>query len=192
MATVILLHSALGKTRHVQDWADILTQDDHDVRAPDLYGGVTFTDLDQGVAHADSLGGPLALAERARAAAADVEEPLVYAGFSLGAAVAQACALADERAVGLVMMHGGLNPAWLNVEVWPARLAAQLHWSDREPWAEPEENAALMALAGEACEEFRYEATGHLFGFQGWPDYDSEESHRMYERVADFMGACDI
>lgn len=191
VATVVLLHSALGLTPHVEQWAEALRADGHEVLTPDFYGGEAFDDLNAAVSFADAEGGPPYFAELVEEQLPPLPGPLVYMGFSLGAAVAEIVALQDERAAGLVMVHGGIDPAWVKCEIWPSRLAAQLHWAPDDFWAEPDENSALMVLAGGACEEFRYAADGHLFAFEGWPDYDSEASHQLFERVTDFLSDID-
>lgn len=190
MANIVLLHSALGLTRHVQDWATTLRGDGHTVVTPDLFDGLTFTDLDDGVAHVDSEGMG-AWVSKARTLTAGLSGPRVYAGFSLGGAVAEVLALTDPDAEGLIVMHGAIAPAWFDIDAWPADLAAQLHYARDDEWADPDDNAAFMALAGDACEEFVYPGSGHLFGFEGWREYDSEASHLMFERVGDFLAQFD-
>ncbi|WP_061961201.1 dienelactone hydrolase family protein [Demequina flava] len=191
MTTVVLLHSALGPTEHVQQWSRALRADGHEVLTPDFYDGVEFDDLDHAVTFADAEGGPLHFAELTAQQLTRLPGPIVYMGFSLGAAVAEILALEDDRAEGLVMVHGGIGPAWVNCEMWPSRLSAQLHWSRQDFWAEPEDNAALMVMAGGLCEEVLYDAEGHLFAFEGWDDYDAEDSHRLYEHVTDFLAGLD-
>ncbi|WP_284328279.1 hypothetical protein [Demequina litorisediminis] len=58
MATVILLHSALGLTSQVRDWAESLETEGHTVHTPDLFAGRTFTDVDSAVDFADGEGEP--------------------------------------------------------------------------------------------------------------------------------------
>lgn len=190
MTTVVLLHSALGLTRHVRDWSEAISGDGHVVLTPDLFGGVTFADLDTAVDHVDSAGMEHWVAV-AREAVRTVRGPRVYAGFSLGGAVAEALALTDPDASGLVVMHGAVNPAWFGVAAWPGGLEAQLHYAASDPWVDPDENAAFMALAGEACQQFVYPGAGHLFGFEGWHEYDDEASHRMFEAVTEFVEELD-
>lgn len=191
MTTVVLLHSALGLTRHVHDWADALRSDGHHVETPDMFGGETFHDLDTAVTFADGEGGPPAFTRPVIAQIRDIDGPVVYAGFSLGAGVAQLLAMRREDAAGAVLMSGLVSPAWLEGEEWPAGLPAQLHRAAQDEWVTDDEAAALVAFTGGACEEFVYPGDGHLFGFEGWPDYDDEASHRMFEHVSDFLGGLD-
>ncbi|MFN3866514.1 MAG: dienelactone hydrolase family protein [Demequina sp.] len=191
MATVVLLHSALGLTHHVHEWADALRADGHHVVAPDMFGGETFLDTDPAVAFVDAQGGPPAFVDAVIAQTVDLDGPRVYAGFSLGAAVAEILALTRPDATGLIVMHGAISPAWIGVDTWPPGLRAQLHNASQDPWLEPEEDAAFLTLAGGACETFVYEGDGHLFAFEGWREYDAEAAHLMHERVADFLASLD-
>jgi dienelactone hydrolase len=191
MATVILLHSALGLTRHVHDWADALRSEGHHVETPDLFGGQTFGDPDTAVTFADGEGGPPAFVNAALAQIRDTDGPVVYAGFSFGACVAQLLAMRRDDAAGLVMISGLIAPHWLDGEEWPAGLPAQLHRTAGDEWVSEEEAQALLAFAGGDCEDFVYPGDGHLFAFEGWPEYDADSSHRLYERVNDFLGTID-
>ncbi|MFV0633884.1 dienelactone hydrolase family protein [Demequina sp.] len=191
MATVVLLHSALGLTSHLHAWADALREDGHHVVTPDLFGGRTFADLETAVAYVDSEGGPPAFIAAATAQTVDLGGPRVYVGFSLGGAVAEILALTRGDASGLVVLHGALSPAWFGVDAWPDGLTAQLHYASRDPWVEPEENAAFLALAGDACEEYVYDGDGHLFAFEGWHEYEAQNAHRLYEHVTDFLASLD-
>ena len=100
MAQVVLIHSALGLTDHVGDWAYMLRADGHHVVTPDLFGGRTFTDLDAAVEFVDAEGGPPAFLAQAVAQSARLKGRRVYAGFSLGGAVAEVMALTRDDAAG--------------------------------------------------------------------------------------------
>jgi len=191
MATVILLHSALGLTRHVHDWADALRADGHAVETPDMFGGETFHDLDAAVAFVDSEGGPPTFVHAVASQIHDVDGPVVFAGFSLGGGVAEILALTRADASGLVVMHGTLSPAWFGIDSWSPGLRAQHHYMADDPWVEREEREAFAALAGDALEEFVYPGDGHLFAFEGWHEYDAEAAHRLYERFTEFVSELD-
>ena len=53
MAEVLLFHHALGLTSGCRSFADELRAAGHVVHTPDLYEGKTFTDLADGVRHAE-------------------------------------------------------------------------------------------------------------------------------------------
>lgn len=191
MATVVLLHSALGLTHHVREWADSLRADGHHVVVPDMFGGETFHDTDTAVAFVDAEGGPPAFVSTVLSQTIDLDGPRIYAGFSLGGAVAEILALTRPESVGLIVMHGAMSPAWFGVEAWPDNLRAQLHYAADDPWVEADENEAFLALAGDQCETFIYEGDGHLFGFEGWEEYDADAAHEMHEHVTDFLAELD-
>ncbi len=187
MAEIVLLHSAFGLDSDVRAWAENLRAEGHHVTTPDMYRGDVFNTLDEAVATADTR----SLVDYA----ADVREDLgapaagrVYAGFSLGAGVAQILALTDPDARGLVLMHAAVAPHWIEIDAWPAELRAQLHYSAGDPWVETPDVEALAAFAGPAAlETFVYPGAAHLFGFERLADYDAVSAHLMWGRVCDFV-----
>jgi dienelactone hydrolase len=189
MADVVLFHSALGLTSHLDAWVTRLQGEGHRVVAPDLFGGRTFTDLDAAVDFVDAQGGPPAFVDAALAGAAPLTGARVYMGFSLGGAVAETLALTQPDARGLVIMHGAMSPAWIGVTQWPDGLSAQLHYAADDPWVEPDENAAFLDLAQGACEEFVYPGSGHLFAFEGWTEHDAKATDLLMARVSSFLTA---
>ncbi len=56
MAEVLFFHHALGLTSGVHSFADRLRAAGHVVHTPDLFEGRTFATVDEGVAHAKSIG----------------------------------------------------------------------------------------------------------------------------------------
>lgn len=190
MTQVVLFHSALGVTEHVHAWAEHLRAEGHEVFTPDLFDGRTFDDIGEGVELVDSVG-LLGWVDKATTAIAGVKGPRVYAGFSMGAAIGEVLALRDERAHGVVVMHGAVSPEWVQVTQWPAQLRAQLHTATGDPWREADEDAAFVELAGPACEAFEYDVDGHLFAFEGWREYREEAAGLMFQRVSDFLAEFD-
>ncbi|WP_211355151.1 hypothetical protein [Blastococcus colisei] len=81
MAEVLLFHHALGLTPGIRSFADRLRAAGHVVHVPDLFEGRTFTDLSDGVAHAQQIGFGTVV-ERGIRAASGLPDELVYAGFS--------------------------------------------------------------------------------------------------------------
>ncbi|WP_084039136.1 dienelactone hydrolase family protein [Demequina sp. NBRC 110053] len=187
MATIVLLHSALGLTSHVHAWAEALRDDGHVVETPDLFGGETFHDLQSGVAFADGHGGPPVFVEPAIAQIRDIDGPVVYAGFSLGACVAQLLALRRDDAAAAILVSGLISPEWLESEAWPPGVPGQLHRTESDEWCTTEEAEALIAASGGELVDFVYPGDAHLFAFEGWSEYDSEASHQLFEHVTDFL-----
>ena len=105
MANVLMFHHAQGLTSGLQAIADRLRDAGHEVTTPDLYDGRTFPTVNDGVAHAKSLGFA-ALLEAGIAAADGLPHDLVYVGFSLGCMPAQALAQQRAGAVGCALFHG--------------------------------------------------------------------------------------
>src|SRR5689334_682244 len=96
MADVLLFHHALGQTKGFTAFADELRQAGHTVHTPDLYGGRTFTTIEDGMAYAGKIGFPDAIIDAGVREAERLPSALVYAGFSLGVLPAQK--LAQTRA----------------------------------------------------------------------------------------------
>src|SRR5690606_30182149 len=107
MARILLLHSILGLRPAVHQAADRLRAAGHEVEVPDLYDGRVTDSEEEGIKIKEEIGRD-ELLRRAVAVAAPLvgDGGLVYAGFSLGAALAQNLALADDKAGGLLLMHG--------------------------------------------------------------------------------------
>ncbi len=187
MTHIVLFHSGLGLTQHVLDFAEVLRADGHEVTTPDLYDGEVFDNLADGVAKRDAVGIP-ELSGRAAAAVEDLPAELLYMGFSLGAASAQALAFTRPGALGAVLMHACLPPAMLGIEAWPAHLRVQVHRAEADPWVEEAAVEALASLApAGACESFVYPGGTHLFGFDGYEDYDADSAALMTRRVCAFV-----
>lgn len=127
---IMLFHSAYGPRPAVRAAADRLRAAGHEVWTPDLFDGATFETAEEGMAHQDAIGKDELLKRAVLAAAPYSERGLVYAGFSLGASVAQTLALGDERARGLLPLHGTSDLA-PNVAV--DGLPVQLHVAEPDP-----------------------------------------------------------
>ena len=93
-------------------------------------------------------------------------------------------------ALGVVLMHACLPPAMLGIEAWPGALKAQIHWAEADPWVDAMAVDALADLAPTgACERFEYPGGTHLFGFDGYEDYDADAAALMTQRVRAFVAA---
>jgi hypothetical protein len=108
MTEVLLFHHALGQTPGFVAFAERLREAGHTVHTPDLYEGRTFTELDAGVAFAEEVGFPEIIA-RGVAAAADLPDAIVYAGFSLGALPTPRLRTSLRRS-GLSGLRPGVRP----------------------------------------------------------------------------------
>ncbi|MFE0460585.1 dienelactone hydrolase family protein [Kitasatospora sp. NPDC058965] len=188
MAQILLLHSAYGLRPAVHQAADRLRAAGHGVSVPDLYDGRTFEDVEEGMAYKEELGSEELLRRAVTAAAPLLADGtrLVYAGFSLGASLAQNLALADEHALGLLLLHGTSDIR----EDAQTELQVQLHLADPDPF-EPEDwqNAWYLGMrkAGAEVEVHRYRGAGHLYTDPELPDYDAEAAERTWAVALDFL-----
>lgn len=189
MAQIVLFHSAYGLRPAVHAAAERLRAAGHDVHTPDLYDGKTFDSVEEGMAHREEITTDELLHRAVRAVAPLLTpegEGLVYAGFSLGGAVAQNLALADERACALVLLHGTSDLR----EDASTDIPVQLHIAEPDPF-EPEDwlNAwyLRMVRAGADVEVHRYHGAGHIYTDPELPDYDAEAAERTWAAVLAFL-----
>jgi dienelactone hydrolase len=186
MTTVLLFHHAQGQTAGFFAFADELRKAGHMVDAPDLYDGKTFGDLDEGVAYAKQVGFGEVL-RRGTAAAEDLPDAIVSAGFSLGVMPAQSLAQTRPGARGAILYSAAM-PASEFGSSWPEGVPLQIHMMDRDPWAE-EDRPAAEALVEEVddAELFLYPGSGHLFADSSLDDYDEQAAGLLKERTLAFL-----
>src|SRR6478609_6435201 len=125
MAEILLLHHVQGLTPGLIDFAAGLRSAGHTVHTPDLFDGRTFATIEQGLAHAKSVGFAT-LHERASGAAAPLPEALVYLGFSIGVMDAQRLAQTRAGAAGAVLLDS-CAPLGEFAPGWPAGVPVQIH-----------------------------------------------------------------
>jgi dienelactone hydrolase len=184
MAEVVVFHHALGLTDAVRRFADALRAAGHTVYTPDLYDGRTFDTIDDGMAHSDEFGGPMAIVDRARAAVASLPSAAVYIGFSLGVLSAQALAQTRAGARGAVLCYSALplgecGHNW--PATWPNGVRLQLHILDGD---EDFQVAQQLATTVSGAELFVYPGSEHYFA-----EHDEEAAALLMERVLDFLAA---
>jgi dienelactone hydrolase len=193
VARIVLFHHAQGLRPDVVGWADSLREAGHEVETPDLYEGVTFDRLEDGIAHRDELGIPT-LIQKAGKILEGLPEDLVYAGFSMGASTAHYFAVTRPEARGVLLMHGTASPESLGDATWPSQLVAQLHKKADDPEmadAGLETLERSAAAGGTRLELFTYPGSGHLFADPHGPDYDEVSARLMLERELEFLGRLD-
>jgi len=130
MAEILLFHHALGQTPGFLAFAEELRQGGHIVHTPDLYEGRTFDTIENGVAHARSLGFETII-NRGQAAASRLPHALVYAGFSLGVMPAQMLAQTRPGAKGALLFHACV-PITQFGSAWPGGVPVQIHGMDAD------------------------------------------------------------
>lgn len=186
-STIVLFHSAHGLRPAVHAAADRLRAAGHEVHVPDLYEGRTAETVEEGMAIRDEIGNDELLRRAVTAAAPLSDRGLVYAGLSLGGSLAQNLALADEKARGLLLLHGTSDlPEGASVDDLPV----QLHVADPDPFETHDWLNTwylLMRRAGADVEVFRYQGAGHLYTDPELPDHDPEAAERTWAVALDFL-----
>lgn len=186
MTSVVLFHSAIGLNEGFRRMARTLTDAGHTVHTPDYYDGHVFDTTEPGIAYRDEVGFP-ELARRAAALIEDLEGPLVFGGFSLGAAMAQSMGKRDPRAVGSLLFHAGGVPKPTS---WQSHVPLQIHHSVDDPWIEdgaPQRLIRSAAESGAQTAHFVYPGGAHLFADPTNPEYDEASAALMWRRVLAFL-----
>ncbi|MCX3063227.1 dienelactone hydrolase family protein [Streptomyces beihaiensis] len=184
---IMLFHSTYGLRPAVEAAADRLRAAGHEVWTPDLFEGRTFDTVEEGMAHQDEIGKDELLKRAVLAAAPYSERGLVYAGFSLGAATAQTLALGDDKAKGLLLLHGTSDIAE-NASV--DELPVQLHVASPDAFETDDWLNTWylrMGRAGADVEVYRYPGAGHLYTDPDLPDYDAEAAETTWKVALGFL-----
>jgi dienelactone hydrolase len=190
MAEVVLFHHAQGLTPGVVAFADELRRAGHTVHTPDLYDGRTFDTLDEGMACAQNIGFGEVMERGARAVQALPAE-LVYAGFSLGEAVAQKLAQTRPGARAALLFYSCVPVSEFS-PAWPEGVPVQIHGMDADPIFVGEGDIdAARALVAEArnAELFLYPGDQHYFADSSLPSHDPNATALLTRRVLDFLRA---
>ncbi|MFF3321837.1 dienelactone hydrolase family protein [Streptomyces sp. NPDC002889] len=184
---IMLFHSTYGLRPAVEAAAERLRGAGHEVWTPDLFEGRVFDSVEAGRAYRDEVGLDELLKRAVLAAAPLSERGLVYAGFSLGAAFAQNLALGDEKARGLLLLHGTFEIA---EDASVDELPVQLHVADPDAF-EPHDWLTAwylrMGKAGADVEVHRYPGAGHLYTDPDLADYDEEAAERTWRVALGFL-----
>ncbi|MFG3255842.1 dienelactone hydrolase family protein [Streptomyces sp. NPDC048172] len=191
MATVVLFHSVYGLRPAVHSAADRLRAAGHEVHTPDLFDGRTAPTIEAGMKLKDEFGRDELLRRAITATAPLSEQGLVYAGFSLGGAIAQNLALGDAKARGLLLLHGTSDIA---EDAAVDELPVQLHVADPDPFEPHDWLSAwylLMRRAGADVEVYRYPGAGHLYTDDELDDYDKESAEATWHTALGFLDSLD-
>ncbi|MCT9088157.1 dienelactone hydrolase family protein [Streptomyces sp. ASQP_92] len=188
---IMLFHSVLGLRPAVREAAERLRAAGHEVHVPDLYEGRTAESTEEGARLKDEIGKEELLKRAILAAAPYSERGLVYAGFSLGGSIAQTLALGDEKARGLLLLHGTSDMAE-NTAV--DELPVQLHVADPDPFESADWLNSWylqMRRAGADVEIYRYPGAGHLYTDPELPDYDEASAELTWRTALGFLESLD-
>lgn len=154
---------------------------------PDLFEGRTFETVEEGIAFNEGIAKEELLKRAVLAAAPYSERGLVYAGFSLGASVAQTLALGDEKARGLLLLHGTSDIA---ESASVDELPVQLHVAEPDAFETDDWLSAWylqMRRAGADVEIYRYAGAGHLYTDPDLPDHDAEAAEATWKVALGFL-----
>ncbi len=189
MAEVILFHHALGLTPGIAALADQIRAAGHTVHTPDVYDGRTFATVDEGVAHARSIGFDEVI-ERGVRAADGLPAELVYAGVSLGVMATQQLAQNRPGARGALCLEAFVPPSEFGD--WPPGVPVQIHGMDADPFFADEgdlDAARAFVDSGQAerAELFLYRGQAHLFCDSSLPSHDPEATAKVIERTLVFL-----
>ncbi|MBV9026707.1 MAG: dienelactone hydrolase family protein [Streptomycetaceae bacterium] len=185
--TVLLMHSAYGLRPPVLDAARTLERHGHRVIVPDLYYGTPVASPEGGLALRDRIGLP-ELLSRARRESQAMGARRVYAGFSLGAWLAQQLANNDPDAAGLLLLHGLSAP--------PGRprdrpLPVQLHLGSQDvshmPWLRDWQ--VSVRRTGHLLQTYIYPDTAHLFTDTHHSDHSAAATAAAWQRSLSFLAA---
>jgi dienelactone hydrolase len=189
MAEVVLYHHAQGLTEGVRAFAGELRAVGHTVHVPDLYEGQTFDTLDEGLAYAKRTGFDT-INDRGIAAAEQLGDALVYAGFSLGGMPAQQLAQTRAGARGALLFHTCFPVSEFG-EAWPAGVPVQVHGMDADPFFAEEggdlDAARALVDSTEQAELFVYPGKEHLFADSSLPSYDEAAAALLMHRTLAFL-----
>jgi dienelactone hydrolase len=188
MAEVLLFHHAQGQTPGFFAFAEELRRAGHTVHTPDLYDGLTFATLDEGMANAERVGFG-ALVEQGVRAADDLPSGLVYAGFSLGVVPAQQLAQTRPGARGALLFYSCVPVSEFS-DSWPADVPVQIHGKDADPFFFGEgdiDAARALVESAPKAELFLYAGEEHLFADSSLPSYDPDAAALLTKRVLAFL-----
>lgn len=194
MATVLLLHHALGRTPALQRLADRLGEAGHQALLPDLFDGHVFDSLEEGVAYADSVGFDVVRA-RGVATAEGVAAPLVVVGFSLGALAAEELALSNRGVRSVVLVGSAVPPDVLVVgATWPDGVRLEVHGSEQDPWFADEgdlEVAQTLTDSLPDAELVVHPGTSHVLVEPDLPGYDAGLAETFVDRLVELANGAD-
>lgn len=188
MAEVVVFHHAQGLTSGVGEFAETLRRAGHTVHVPDLYEGLVFSTLEDGIGYAQETGIDTII-ERGRAAAGQLPSELVYAGFSLGVPPAQMLAQTRPGARGALLFEACL-PVSMFGGAWPQGVPVQVHGMDADEFFAGEgdlDAARALVQATPDAELFLYPGSRHLFADSSLPSYDERAAALLTERVLSFL-----
>ncbi len=188
MAEIVVFHHAHGVTDGIRAFCDSLRAAGHAVHCPDLFDGATFDTVEEGVAHAESLGFE-AIIDAGVEYAQGLPANLVYAGFSLGILPAQKLAQTEPGARGALLYHDAL-PAPTFGGPWPDGVALQIHVTEDDPWSE-RDGVEELHRSVDGSELYLYPGDAHLFADESLAEYDAQMAGLLMMRTLALLDRLD-
>ena len=190
MAEVLLFHHAQGLTPGIVAFADELRAAGHTVHTPDLFDGLTFGSIDEGMAHIKAAGFD-DLRSRGVKLADDLPNELVYAGMSFGESIAQELAQTRPGARGALLFYSAIpiTGEWA-FGPWPTGVPVQIHGMDNDPIFVGEgdiDAAREIVEKAEDAELYLYPGDQHYFSDSSLPSYDPQATALLTQRVLAFL-----
>ncbi|MGH3205515.1 MAG: dienelactone hydrolase family protein [Streptosporangiaceae bacterium] len=190
MAEVVLFHHSQGLTPGIIAFADELRRAGHTVHTPDLFEGLTFATLEEGMGYAEKIGFPDEVLARGTRAVEGLPAELIYAGFSLGVLPAQMLAQTRPGARGALLFYSCVPVSEFGPG-WPEGVPAQIHGMDADPiFAGEGDIDAARELVSQAkdADLFLYPGDQHYFADSSLPSYDADATALLTQRVLEFLG----
>lgn len=187
MAEVLLFHHAQGQTRGFGLFADELRRAGHKVHTPDLFGGRTFSSIEEGLGYVKRVGFH-EIIERGVRTADGLPNELVYAGFSLGVLPAQKLAQTRSGARGALLFYSCVPVAEFGS--WPVGVPVQIHGMDADPiFAGEGDLEAARALVSSTAQAqlFLYPGNQHYFADSSLPSFVPDAAATLTQRVLAFL-----
>jgi dienelactone hydrolase len=184
---IILFHSVYGLRPAVTAAAERLRASGHQVHVPDLYEGQTADSAEEGRELLEKIGRDELLRRAVVAAAPHSDQGLVYAGFSWGGSVAQMLAVGDDKARGLLLLHGTSD---IPEDAAVDELPVQLHVASPDPFESDDWLNTWylqMQRIGADVEVYRYPGAGHLYTDHELPDYDEKAAEQTWRVALGFL-----
>jgi dienelactone hydrolase len=188
MADLILFHHVQGLTDGVKAFGDQIRADGHRVTIPDFYDGETFTTIEEGIAHVEDLGFGK-IVDAGVAVAEQLPSQVFYAGFSLGAFIAQKLAQTRRGALGALLYHHGDVAIDTFGQSWPDGVDLQIHVNQSDEFFEPDvvDEFIEQANTHARAELFLYPGSTHLFTDSSLDDFNSESAALALQRTLDLL-----
>ena len=192
---VLVLHAWWGLTDVFRGVCDRLAAAGFVALAPDLYGGVTASTIEEAERSVERLDDAVARATildalyHLRAHPGVRDTPVAVVGFSLGAAYAYWLSTERPDAVAAVVVYYGTSDPDANYA--RARAAYLGHYAADDPY-EPAEGVrqmeAALRAAGRDVAFHTYPGTGHWFAEDNRPDaYNADAAALAWERTLAFL-----